>query len=102
MGGWVGGEGSGSCAAHALPACPSPSPFLRAAPPRPSFNPKLPPLTLKDMSTRLWDLRWPAASFALLRGQIGAVRSLRFSADGRFLAAAEPADYVTLYDAAAG
>ena len=54
------------------------------------------------MSTRLWDLRWPAASFALLRGQIGAVRSLRFSADGRFLAAAEPADYVTLYDAAAG
>ncbi|PRW20425.1 putative WD repeat-containing -like [Chlorella sorokiniana] len=56
----------------------------------------------QDMTTRLWDLRYPATSFALLKAHIGAVRALRFSPDGRFLAAAEPADYVTLYDAAAG
>lgn len=56
----------------------------------------------QDMTCRLWDLRYPAASFALLKAHIGAIRSLRFSPDGRFLAAAEPADYVTIYDAAAG
>jgi hypothetical protein len=33
---------------------------------------------------------------------MGAIRSLRFSADGRFLAAAEPADFVHVYDAAKG
>ena len=32
----------------------------------------------QDMSTRLWDLRYPAASFALLKANIGAIRSLRF------------------------
>ena len=114
---------------------------------------------LQDMTTRLWDLRYPAAAFAVLKAHIGAIRSLRFrccstasqgwrcccpllllallrwrvpglpaclptpecvpppagidgsccrpcccccSPDGRFLAAAEPADYVTLYDAATG
>ncbi|KAL4427141.1 hypothetical protein ABPG77_001145 [Micractinium sp. CCAP 211/92] len=56
----------------------------------------------QDMTARLWDLRYPAASFALLKAHIGAVRSLRFSPDGRFLAVAEPADYVTIYDAAEG
>lgn len=38
-------------------------------------------------------------SLAVLKGRMGAVRSLRFSPDGRFLAVAEPADFVTLYDA---
>jgi WD40 repeat protein len=33
---------------------------------------------------------------------MGAIRSLRFSDDGRFLAAAEPADFVHVYDAANG
>lgn len=32
----------------------------------------------QDMTTRLWDLRYPAASLALLKAHIGAVRSLRF------------------------
>lgn len=35
-------------------------------------------------------------------GRMGAIRSLRFSADGKFLAAAEPADFVHIYDVAAG
>jgi hypothetical protein len=34
--------------------------------------------TPQDMTTRLWDLRYPATSFALLKAHIGAVRALRF------------------------
>lgn len=126
----------------------------------PERAPACPCLPLpQDMTARLWDLRYPAASFALLKAHIGAVRSLRFrywgprglllptpparpcsascllrckmaaisctcsssclhpcarvtlhgppgcgpcSPDGRFLAVAEPADYVTIYDAAEG
>lgn len=56
----------------------------------------------QDMTTRVWDVRSPRAPLALLRARIGAVRALRFSPCGRFLAAAEPADYVTVYDAASG
>ncbi|XP_062215456.1 uncharacterized WD repeat-containing protein C2A9.03-like isoform X1 [Phragmites australis] len=56
----------------------------------------------QDATCRLWDVRNPSRSFAVLRGRIGAVRGLRFSPDGRFLAAAEAADFVHVYDAAAG
>jgi WD40 repeat protein len=54
----------------------------------------------QDLTTRVYDLRYAKKPMALLKSRIGAVRSLRFSPDGRFLAAAEPADYVRLYDAA--
>ena len=30
------------------------------------------------MTTRLWDLRYPATSFAVLKAHIGAIRALRF------------------------
>ncbi len=53
---------------------------------------------LQDTSTRIWDLRKPNESRAILCGNMGAVRSLRYSHDGRFLAATEPADFVRLYD----
>ncbi len=33
---------------------------------------------LQDMTTRLWDLRYPSTSFALLKAHIGAIRALRF------------------------
>lgn len=56
----------------------------------------------QDMTTRLWDVRYLKTSFATLMGRIGAVRSLRFSGDGRFLAMAEPADFVHLFDVASG
>jgi hypothetical protein len=56
----------------------------------------------QDTTTRIWDVRHLGQSLAVLRGKMGAIRSLRFSADGRFLAAAEPADFVHVYDAAAG
>ncbi|BDA49641.1 Uncharacterized WD repeat-containing protein C2A9.03 [Coccomyxa sp. Obi] len=52
----------------------------------------------QDTSTRIWDLRRPDSSRAVMCGNMGAVRSLRYSPDGKFLAAAEPADFVRLYD----
>ncbi|KAK9904808.1 hypothetical protein WJX75_002913 [Coccomyxa subellipsoidea] len=52
----------------------------------------------QDTSTRIWDLRQPSVSKAIMCGNMGAVRSLRYSADGKFLAASEPADFVRLYD----
>ena len=79
---------------------PTPSP--RPAPPRPGPQNKQKHTNAQDMTTRLWDLRMPSRSFALLKAHIGAIRALRFSPCGRFLAAAEPADYITIYDAAAG
>ncbi|RLM87188.1 putative WD repeat-containing protein C2A9.03-like isoform X2 [Panicum miliaceum] len=56
----------------------------------------------QDTTCRLWDVRNLSRSLAVLRGRIGAVRGLRFSSDGRFLAAAEAADFVHVYDARAG
>ena len=56
----------------------------------------------QDGTARVWDVRYPSSSLALLRGRMGAVRSLRFSSDGRFLAASEPADFVHVYDVKAG
>uniref|UniRef100_A0A0D9Z878 Uncharacterized protein n=1 Tax=Oryza glumipatula TaxID=40148 RepID=A0A0D9Z878_9ORYZ len=56
----------------------------------------------QDRTCRLWDVRNPSRSVAVLEGRIGAVRGLRYSPDGRFLAVAEPADFVHVYDAAAG
>lgn len=56
----------------------------------------------QDRTCRLWDVRNPSRSVAVLEGRIGAVRALRYSPDGRFLAIAEPADFVHVYDAAAG
>eukprot|EP00898_Chlorokybus_atmophyticus_P008656 jgi/Chlat1/8792/Chrsp90S09252 len=52
----------------------------------------------QDTTCRLWDIRYLASSMGLLRGRIGAIRSLRFSNDGQFLAMAEPADFVHLLD----
>eukprot|EP00899_Mesostigma_viride_P006555 jgi/Mesvir1/15900/Mv02803-RA.1 len=56
----------------------------------------------QDATCRLWDIRWPGTSLDILRGKIGAIRSLRFSTDGKYLAAAEPVDFVVLYDVASG
>ncbi|KAK1649780.1 hypothetical protein QYE76_067585 [Lolium multiflorum] len=56
----------------------------------------------QDRTCRLWDVRNPSEAFAVLEGRIGAVRGLKFSPDGRFLAASEPADFVHVYDVAAG
>ncbi|KAJ2008410.1 hypothetical protein GGI04_001160, partial [Coemansia thaxteri] len=53
----------------------------------------------QDTSARVYDVRWTQQTLATLCGHIGAMRVVKFSSDGRFLMAAEPADYVHVYDA---
>ena len=56
----------------------------------------------QDCTTRLWDVRRPGASLAVLPASMGSVRSCRFSPDGACLAFSEPADFVHVYDVAGG
>ncbi|XP_051149817.1 uncharacterized WD repeat-containing protein C2A9.03-like [Andrographis paniculata] len=51
----------------------------------------------QDKTCRVWDLRNLSASITILKGHIGAIRKICFSADGEFLVAAEPADFVHIY-----
>ncbi len=66
------------------------------------MKPSLTSAYAQDTTTRIWDIRQPGKSLAVLSGRMGAVRSLRFSSDGRFLAMAEPADFVHVFDVKAG
>ncbi|KAJ8539757.1 hypothetical protein K7X08_014009 [Anisodus acutangulus] len=52
----------------------------------------------QDKTCRIWDLRNLSAPTAVLKGNMGAVRSIRYSSDGRFLVMAEPADFVHIYN----
>ncbi|PWA66270.1 transducin/WD40 repeat-like superfamily protein [Artemisia annua] len=52
----------------------------------------------QDTTCRLWDIRIPSKSLAVLKGRMGAIRAIRFSSDGRYLAIAEPADFVHIFD----
>lgn len=47
---------------------------------------------------RLYDVRNLSQSFAVLEGITGAIRSLRFTASGDFMAMAEPYDFVHVFD----
>ncbi|KZV28920.1 hypothetical protein F511_13715 [Dorcoceras hygrometricum] len=52
----------------------------------------------QDTTCRLWDIRNLSESFATLKGRMGAIRTIRFTSDGRFMAMAEPADFVHIFD----
>lgn len=52
----------------------------------------------QDKTCRVWDVRNMSQCVSVLGAHTGAVRSLRFSACGRFLAMAEPRDYAHIYD----
>ncbi|KAJ3383797.1 hypothetical protein HDU84_003400 [Entophlyctis sp. JEL0112] len=56
----------------------------------------------QDLTTRVYDIRNAAKALVVLPSIMGAVRSLRFSDDGMFLAAAEPCDFVHVYDFSGG
>lgn len=47
----------------------------------------------------MWDVRNLSKSVAVLKRNLGAIRSIRFSSEGQFMAIAEPADFVHAYDA---
>ncbi|CAI0447710.1 unnamed protein product, partial [Linum tenue] len=56
----------------------------------------------QDTSCRLWDIRNPSTSLVVLKGNMGAIRGLKFTSDGRFLAMQEPADFVHVFDVGSG
>lgn len=52
----------------------------------------------QDKTCRVWDVRNLSKSVTVLKGNLGAIRSIRYTSDGRFMAIAEPADFVHVYD----
>ncbi|KAL8148800.1 putative WD repeat-containing protein C2A9.03 [Apium graveolens] len=56
----------------------------------------------QDKTCRIWDMRNLSESVAALKGNLGAIRSIRYSSDGRFMAMAEPADFVHVFDVKSG
>lgn len=51
----------------------------------------------QDRTCRVWDIRNLSSSVTVLKGNLGAVRSIRYSSDGEFMLFAEPADFVHIY-----
>ncbi|KAF3622403.1 putative actin-related protein 8-like isoform X1 [Capsicum annuum] len=51
----------------------------------------------QDKTCRIWDLRNLSKSVTALKGNIGAIRSIRYSSDGRYMAMAEAADFVHIF-----
>uniref|UniRef100_A0A2N9GRW4 Uncharacterized protein n=1 Tax=Fagus sylvatica TaxID=28930 RepID=A0A2N9GRW4_FAGSY len=51
----------------------------------------------QDKTCRVWDVRKLSSPTAILKGNLGAARSIRFSSDGQFMVVAEPADFVHVY-----
>ncbi|WVZ92348.1 hypothetical protein U9M48_038421 [Paspalum notatum var. saurae] len=56
----------------------------------------------QDKTCRVWDIRNLSKSVAVLGGNIGAIRSIRYTSDGRFMAMAEPADFIHIFDVESG
>ncbi|XP_058222197.1 uncharacterized WD repeat-containing protein C2A9.03-like isoform X1 [Rhododendron vialii] len=52
----------------------------------------------QDTTCRLWDVRNLSQSIAVLKGRMAAIRAIRFTSDGRFMAMAEAADFVHIFD----
>jgi len=51
----------------------------------------------QDKTCRVWDVRHLSSPVAILKGNLGATRSIRFSSDGQYMVVAEPADFVHVY-----
>ncbi|KAF7732151.1 hypothetical protein EC973_006406 [Apophysomyces ossiformis] len=47
---------------------------------------------------RIYDIRYPSKSLYVLGAKVGAIRSLKYSSDGKYLAASEHIDFVHIYD----
>ncbi|KAH9616091.1 hypothetical protein KSS87_006853 [Heliosperma pusillum] len=52
----------------------------------------------QDKTCRVWDVRKLTEPVAVLKGNLGAARSIRFSSDGQFMVVGEPADFVHVYN----
>ncbi|GMH08081.1 hypothetical protein Nepgr_009921 [Nepenthes gracilis] len=51
----------------------------------------------QDKTCRVWDVRNLLMPTTVLKGNMGAARSIRFSSDGQFMVVTEPADFVHVY-----
>ncbi|PON34397.1 WD repeat containing protein [Trema orientale] len=56
----------------------------------------------QDKTCRIWDIRNLSRSVAVLSGNLAAIRSIRFTSDGSYMATAEAADFVHVYDVKSG
>ncbi|KAF7149189.1 hypothetical protein RHSIM_Rhsim03G0014900 [Rhododendron simsii] len=56
----------------------------------------------QDKTCRIWDARNLSKSVAALRGNLGSIQPIRYSSDGRFMAMAEAADFVHVFDVKSG
>lgn len=56
----------------------------------------------QDKTCRIWDMRNLSKSVGVLKSNLGAIRSIRYSSDGKYMAVAEPADFVHVYDVKGG
>ncbi|KAL0328612.1 UNVERIFIED_CONTAM: putative WD repeat-containing protein C2A9.03 [Sesamum calycinum] len=56
----------------------------------------------QDRTCRIWDMRNLSNSVTALKGNLGAIRSIRYTSDGKFMAMAEPADFVHVFDVESG
>lgn len=52
----------------------------------------------QDKTSQIWDARNLSKSVAVLKGNLGAIRSIHYTSDGQYMAMAEPADFVHVYD----
>mmetsp|Transcript_4351 Transcript_4351/g.13159 ORF Transcript_4351/g.13159 Transcript_4351/m.13159 type:complete len:466 (+) Transcript_4351:130-1527(+) len=52
----------------------------------------------QDRTCRIFDLRFPSQSILRIDGLMGAIRSVRFTADGNFLVVADDRDYVYIIE----
>lgn len=56
----------------------------------------------QDKTCRIWDIRNLSKSVTALKGNLGAIRSIRYTSDGKFMAMAEPADFVHVFNIESG
>ncbi|XP_044959734.1 uncharacterized WD repeat-containing protein C2A9.03-like [Hordeum vulgare subsp. vulgare] len=56
----------------------------------------------QDRTCRIWDARNLSKSVAVLGGNMGAIRSIHYTSDGKFLAMAEAADFIHIFDVGSG
>lgn len=56
----------------------------------------------QDKTCRIWDLRNLSKSVDVLSGNLAAIRSIRFTSDGCYMATAEAADFIHVYDVKSG
>ena len=56
----------------------------------------------QDKTCRIWDIRNLSKSVVVLKGNMGAIRSIRYTSDGDYMAMGEPADFVHVYNVKSG